>query len=478
MRLSLLALALCCALPGLSLAAVGPDYARPVLSSSDLPSAWTGVLPHDGQALSLVNWWKQFNDPLLSELIETAEQTSPSVAAAVARVAQARGAASSAGAARKPQLQGYASTNRTGDWAAPAGEAQPFSASLDFSWELDLFGGGQRQEEAADARLAGSAASWHNARVSMAAEVANTYLAARKCYIDRTVGESEVASRAKTVAGLVAKYEAGVLSGADLARGEGALADAQASLAQVRGVCERQVNSLVALTGLSASTLREKLEALPAEVPQPQWSSFADVPATAVAQRPDVRAAEQNLISASASIGVAKAAALPALTLRGSIGRIAVQAGAGLLKFSNPWSFGPALAIPLLDGSSRAGAVDSAKAVYDEALAGYRGAVRQAVQETEDALSRVNRGRERQLAAQSSAKQQDAQFRAASLRFEAGSISGLDREDALRAKLTSTLSRASADLEAAQSWVSLYKALGGGWAPSPANQSTTEEQSQ
>lgn len=477
MHRKLLSLALCCALPGVSLAAsVGPDYARPVLSSADLPAVWSGKLPHDGQAISLVSWWQQFNDPVLTELIESAEQTSPSVAAAVARVAQARGAASSAGASRKPQLQGSAATNRTGDWLTPAGESQPFSASLDFSWELDLFGGGRRQAEVAEARLEGSTASWHNARVSLAAEVANNYLAARKCHIDLAIGALDVASREKTVAGLAAKYEAGVVSGADLARGQGILADAKANQAQVRGLCERQVNSLVALTGLPAGVLTEKLSALPAEVPQPQWASFAEIPATAVAQRPDVRAAEQTLIAASANIGVAKAATLPSLTLRGSIGRIAAQAGAGLLKLSNPWSFGPALALPILDGNNRAGAVDSAKAAYDEALAGYRSAVRQAVQETEDALSRVNRGRERQLAAQTSAEKQDTQFRAASLRFDAGAISGLDREDALRTKLASALSRAAADLEAAQSWVALYKALGGGWAPQTTAPSTTEEQ--
>ncbi|MFP5394046.1 MAG: TolC family protein, partial [Gammaproteobacteria bacterium] len=164
----------------LPLALAGCVSMPPAQVSAPLPQAWQAPLPHNGSLTDLSQWWRAQGDPLLLQLVDAAQAASPTIAAAQARLAQARAERTAAGAALLPSLDASASVSRASKQGTqPTGTTS--QAGFQTAWEIDLFGGGRAARNAADERLAGSSALWHDARVAVAAEVANQYYALRAC---------------------------------------------------------------------------------------------------------------------------------------------------------------------------------------------------------------------------------------------------------------------------------------------------------
>ncbi|PWF55468.1 TolC family protein, partial [Massilia glaciei] len=162
-----------------------------------LPAQWQAPLPHDGKLGDLSQWWRGQGDPLLAQLIEAAQRVNPTLASAQSRIAQSRAERVAASAALLPSLDAASSVNRASQQSAlPGGTTS--QAALQSSWELDLFGGRRAARTAAQARLAGAEAGWHEARVSVAAEVANQYYGLRACEQLLIVARQDAASRADT----------------------------------------------------------------------------------------------------------------------------------------------------------------------------------------------------------------------------------------------------------------------------------------
>ncbi|MHA6848447.1 efflux transporter outer membrane subunit [Ralstonia syzygii] len=470
----------------LAACAVGPDYRAPRLAGVEAPAGWHATLPHHGSRMMLARWWEQFHDPALTQLIEQADADSPTLAQAVGRVREARASVSSSRAALFPQLKGSGSAVRQGGFGgsqllggvggtgstgiASAGASSTLglgtfttlAASADASWELDLFGGKRRSLEGADARLEASLADWHDARVTLSAEVANTYLQQRECEALVAIGETTLASRQETLQLTERKFGAGFVAPADLAQAQATVADATNALESQRAQCAQGLDRLVALTGLDHAALAAWLAPGKGRIPAPPDAGAPDVPAQVLAQRPDVSSAERAVVGASADIGVAVASRLPSLTLAGSIGINAFRISGQSLT-SKSWSFGPSVSLPIFDGGSGAARVETARARYDQALAGYRAKVRQAVQEVEDALVRLDAAGRRLDAATVADAQYAKVLQAASARYRLGAGSLLQLEDVRRTTLSASQSLAAVQLERAQAWVALYKAVGGGW---------------
>ena len=153
------------------------EAAAPVLQA---PAQWQTPLPHQGERTDLARWWAQFQDPLLSQLVEAAQDASASVASARARIEQARATLGGAQAALGPAVNAVGSASRgQQDTGMPVGNR--VSAGVQAQWELDLFGGARAVRDAAEERLRGTSALWHEARVSVAAEVATQYTTLRAC---------------------------------------------------------------------------------------------------------------------------------------------------------------------------------------------------------------------------------------------------------------------------------------------------------
>lgn len=443
------------------------------------PDQWSTPPPHGGSLPTLAQWWRQLDDPLLVELIDAAEAASPTVASAAARIAEARASRVAAGAALAPKLDGTLSASRSnsptsGVGGAPGAtgsaaalvESPPITtaqAGLQASWEIDLFGALRASRDATQARLAGADANWHQARVSVAAETATTYLDERACRRQLAVAVSDTQSRAETARLTELSARAGFTAPADAALARASASDASARLTQQRTQCALLRQGLASMSGIDARTLEARLDAAPVDRPLPAIHAIARVPAEALAQRPDVYAAELGVAAASADAGAALAQRVPRLSLQGSIGRLQFRTG-GFSETVDTWTVGPlALTVPIFDGGALAANEQAAKARYDEAVALYRANVRQAVREVEEALINLQSTDARAGDADAAVTNYQASFNATRARYESGLASLFELEDSRRTLFAAQTARVSLQRERAEAWVSLYRSMGGGW---------------
>ena len=437
---------------------------------SPLPVAAKADLPHQGSVTALANWWQSLGDPLLVELIASAQAASPSVTAAASRIAQARSAVVATGAAFGPNLSAAANASR-GVTQLNVPLASVGQVGLQASWEIDLWGGNRAAQEAAQARLMGSQAGWHEARVSVAAEVANTYLNLRTCELLVNVAKDDVTSRTETsrLTGLLAN--AGFTAPANAALARASNAQSQSMLTMQRTQCDMQVKALVALTTFSESEIRSNLTSntgaagVSLALAAMNKVAIPALPAQLLAQRPDVFAAQQEVAAASGDVGSAQAAKYPRLGLSGSVGLQNIRSG-GVSVNGATWSIGPvSVTLPILDGGRSNAAVDLANANYEAASANYRAKVRGAVREVEEALLSVQSAADRLQDAAIATEGYGAAFVASEARFKSGLGSLSDLEDTRRTALAAKTALLNLERERSAAWVALYRAVGGGWTP-------------
>ena len=471
---------------GLSLLLAGcASTAPPATVAPQPPVQWQAPLPHNGTLTDLSQWWQQLGDPLLVELIDAAQRVSPGVSAARSRIAQARATKVGAGAGLGPSLDASASASRapaqsssgfgggtgTGVGSGAGGTgfstnsppATTLQAGLQAAWEIDLFGGNRANLDAAQARLDGAEAQWHDARVSVAAEVANQYLALRSCQRLLAVSEADAASRGETARLTELSTNAGFTAPANAALARASAADARSRATQQRGQCELDLKVLVALTGLAELDIKQKVAQALVKNDDLAPVFIASVPLQTLSQRPDVFSAEREVVAASGDVGFAQAQRLPRLSLNGSIGVVGYRV-AGVSVNADTWSIGPiSLSVPLFDGGRAAANVAAAQARYDDAVLQYQGKVRQAVREVEEALVNLQSTDARSADATTASEGYRAAFTATEARYRAGLGSLVELEDARRTALAADTTRLSLQRERAAAWVALYRAAGGGW---------------
>ena len=463
-------------LAALAACAGGPAPA-PTAGANALPAQWQAPLPHSGQLSVLKDWWQQFNDPLLVQLIAAAQAVSPSIASATSRIEQSRATRVAAGAALLPTLDANANAVR-GRQDLISGLGTSASVGLQAAWELDLFGARRAGRDAAQARFDGAQAAWHDARVSVAAEVASTYTSLRACeaQVVQTQADSNSRSETARLTGLSAKAGFEAPAGAALARASAA--QGNSLLTQRRAQCDSFVKALVALTALGEPDLRQQLVAGQAKLPQPAQIVMASVPAQALAQRPDLLNAERDVVAASADVSQAQAQRYPRIGLAGSISAARFDSGLGT-QTGTLWSIGPVtVSLPLFDSGARRANVVAAQARYDEAGALYRARLRTAVREVEEALLALQSTAERGTDAQVATEGFAASFRATEARFKGGLASLFELEDARRSALQAQIALIDLQRERSSAWIALYRALGGGWANPETAVAATEKPAQ
>ncbi len=436
---------------------VGPDYDRPQIATA---AAWVAPRPHGGEDGRLIGWWDRFGDPVLTDLQRYAEDNSPTLEQAVARIDQARATLAGNRAQGLPNVTGSGSYTAAGQRVESDGQTQTdwsddLQYGADASWEIDLFGKVRRNTQAARARIEARVDDWHDARVSLAAEVADDYVQYRGCEQLVELYRQQAESQGETARLTRIKTDAGFTAPADAELTDASEASVRSTLTDQIAQCDLLVKSLTSLTGLEEAALREMLAPGAGTLPQPAVLAVDSVPVDLLRQRPDIASSERELAAASAEIGAATADLYPSLTLGGSI-----TAGG-----TTQWSFGPSISLPLFDGGSARAGVNSARAAYDLQLATYREAVRAAVLEVEQALVRLDAARVRDADTTRAAQGYQANFAAIERLREVGSTSMIERESARRNALDAQ--RTLLDLRMAQIryWIALYKAFGGGWEP-------------
>ncbi len=439
---------------------VGPKHAPPVLTQITAKApAWVAPLPHAGEAQSLKAWWSSWNDPALIALIEATQTNNATLEQARARITQARLSARIAGSSDMPNATGASSLTR-GAQGGPT--ATNWSTTAQAAWELDLFGGNVRTRESAAARVQARSIEWHDARVSLAAEVASIYASLRVNEALAVGFEQDRVSRAETARLTQLKANAGFEAPANAALANAAIADAHARIVSQQAEIDLAIKGLVALSGLAESEVRALLAPARASLPIVRGLAVANVPAQALAQRPDLAALERELAALTAEIGVAEAERYPKISLSGSIGysisRVLGGTADGAL-----WGFGPSISIPLFDAGRRVANVELAVARHQELAASYKGLAMRAVRETEEALTRLNAAQLRAPDLRTSVTGYEAFARAAQARLTAGVGSVLELEDARRAVLGAQVAVLNLERDRLLAWIALYRAVGGGW---------------
>ena len=438
------------------------------------PPAWMAALPHGGVATDLARWWASFSDPLLPMLVDAAQAASPTLAAAAARIERARATRVAAGAAALPQIDAVGSLSR-GRSLPRQPSATGASLGLQAAWEIDLFGGLAAGRSAAQARLEGAQAGWHGARVSLAAEVASSYVELRGCEAQLAQGRLDAASREETSRLTELSARAGFTAPADAAL-------ARASAAQSRGLvlarqaqCETLLKSLVEVTALAEPTLRERLAAGTAALPAPTPIAVATLPADLLAQRPDLAEAARNVVAAAGDRRSAETRELPQVRLSGSLGGAVVRSAGLSMNGStsgntsgntngSTWSLGPLLvSLPVFDGGFSAADSAASRAEYDAAVVVYQAQLRRAWREVETAFVALDSTARRQQDAEAAARDFEASLVATQARQRSGLASLFDLEAARRNAVQAQSALVDLLAERATAWISLYRALGGGW---------------
>ncbi|PLY04971.1 MAG: RND transporter [Desulfuromonas sp.] len=449
-------------------AAVGPDYQAP---ESTLPASWlnrdsapamSGASP---QSAELSQWWQNFNDPQLTSLIDEALQANLNLRDARLRLIEARLRRANATADQLPSLTGSASASRSRASNDSGGAtSSAYSAGFDASWEIDLFGGIRRGVEAAQADLEASAANLNDIQVSLAAEVAGSYIEIRGLQLRLAIARANFASQQETLQLSEWNNSAGLSDGLEVAQARSSLEQTRAQIPSLERSLAEAEYSLDILLAKAPGTSSGRLTDT-GRLPELSAGLAVGIPAEVLQRRPDIRAAERTLAAETARLGVAEAARYPSLKLSGSIGLDALTLGAlGDINAASG-SLLAGLTAPLFDGGQLRNAAKLQDAVREQALVAYEHAVLTALQDVENALVALRRGNERTtaLAAATSAVQQADEM--AKQRYAAGLIDFQTVLDNERSRLSSEDSLASARVDQLLALVSLYKALGGGWEP-------------
>jgi NodT family efflux transporter outer membrane factor (OMF) lipoprotein len=374
----------------------------------------------------------------------------------------------SSAALRWPSVNASATGARGANAASNFGATTQASAGVDAIWETDLFGATRAQMAAAQARGEQAALGWHGARVSLAADVAASYVSLRACEAQQQVLEQDAESQRQSAGLTREKVRVGFEAPANGALADGAAADATNRAIAQRAECDVLVKSLVVLTGQPEPALRARLQAASAKLPQPTAFVVGVLPAQQLQQRPDIAAAERALVAAAADVGVAEAARYPRLTFSGNLGVAILRGGGGVSSDGTTWGFGPSLVLPIFDAGARAAGEDAARARYDEARAALDSRLRGAVSEVEEALVRLDAATRREGEALRAAQGFRDFFAAAEQRWRIGAGSLIDREDARRTALAAQSALINVQRERVLAWITLYRALGGGWSAADA----------
>ena len=444
---------------------LGPDYRRP---ESPLPPRYSRA-PASAAAASPAPdaWWTLFGDPALDALVGEALASNQDLAAAAARVAEARALVGLARADRFPRVDATAGASRTklsqDSSQLPPGfdlEFDRFRAAGTLSFEVDFWGRLARASEAARAELLGSEEGRRALRLGLAAEVAGAYFDLLAFAEDLGIARGTRASRAETVRLQQERFDAGTISELDLAQAQGELEAAEAAVPALERRARQTENRLGVLLGRTGGEVARggglQALALP-EVP-------VGLPSQLLERRPDVLAAEQRLVAANARIGAARAAYFPAIALTAYAGSESIELGSLLGSGTGVWQAALSIVEPILHTGRTRRAVDMARARERQAVAAYAKALQSAFAEVEDALVARSTGaaersaRERQVEALTRAR------RLAELRYEAGETAYFEILDAERSLFAARLALTDARRAELAAAVVLFKALGGGWA--------------
>jgi multidrug efflux system outer membrane protein len=431
-----------------------------------VPDSFRGATPEAIQQLQSfgdLEWWKVFQDGQLQALIHTALEQNYDLRVAATRILQARAQVTVARSFQLPTVDAAVAApyeRATGGNKPPNYETFSPQGGFSVAWELDLWGRFQRATEAARADLLASEEFRRTVVLTLVSDVARAYLELRELDLELEIAKRTVASRADYLTLTKAREEGGVATLIDVRQAEQLYYTATATAADTERRIEQQENQISILLGMYPGSIPrgQKLteQAFAPSVPPGLTSDL-------LARRPDIRQAEQALVSANARIGEAKALLFPSVVITGFGG-----VGGAVINGSSFGPFGvfsalPTVTLPIFNAGRLQAGVDFTEARTQEALLQYQQTILQAFREVADALVEVRKRREFREQSEATVTAQRDALRLSTMRYEGGVTSFLEVLVTERDLFDAELALAQAQRDEVLSFVQLYRALGGGW---------------
>ena len=453
----------------LAACAVGPDYHRPQVAT---PDQFVGV---DATQVSTQDverdFWKQFNDEQLNELIERALVANHDIRIATSRLREARALRGQSRLDLAPTVTastGYTKTRASNRQLGPLQnvdrEQDFYDSGFDAFWELDFFGRVRRGVEASTAQMQSAEASVYATQVSVTAEVARNYFELRGAQQQLAVARRNADNQGETVRITTARQDAGRGTQLDSSRAQAQLSATLATIPDLESAVTRSMLRLGVLTGQQPEAV---LPQLSAARPLPTLPVAHDIgtPELLLRRRPDIRVAERNLAASTAQIGVAVGDLFPRITFLGRWGFDAVNSSDLGNAATESFSFGPSISWAAFDLGRVRQKIQQREAAADGALAKYEQTVLQALEETDASLTAYSKAivKQQHLQASASASQEAAKL--ARARYENGVADFLQVLDAERTVLAAEDQLARSETQTATALLATYKALGGGFRP-------------
>jgi outer membrane protein, multidrug efflux system len=442
---------------------IGPNYKRPAV---DTPQSWR-FEEKEAKDLANTTWWEQFEDPVLSELIQTGLRENKDLMIAAARIEQFLGYYRTTRGNLFPEVSagataGMEQISRLGIPPLPKGtdfRDDFYQAFLSGSWEIDFWGKLRRATEAARADLLSTEEARRTVILTLVTSVASAYVNLRDLDNQLEIAKRTAKSREESYRIFTLRFKGGVVSELELYQIKSQYEEALSTIPVLEKAIAQQENALSVLLGRNPDAIARGKSidelSLPA-VPQ-------GLPSDLLARRPDILQAEQDLIAANARIGEARALYFPTISITGSLGTASTQLSDLFTGPAGLWSFAAPIAAPIFTAGRISGQVKTAKAVQTETLFRYLRTIQNAFREVNDALVDQMKTRE-QLAVQ--ANQVDSLRKyahCARVRYDEGYTSYIEVLDAERSLFNSELSYTQTKGGLFQALVNTYKAMGGGW---------------
>ena len=461
--------------------AVGPNYRAPDPSVLGVPDTYS-TAPTPAPVEDISQWWRRFDDPLLTDLVARATASNLSIAESVARLRQAREARIQSTAAQLPSVTGSAGATRNfsrgssslvvGSGSSTSGgsvittsgsDSTQLSLGLDASWQTDIFGGLRRTVEASRAAEAASGFDLEDVRTSVAGEVATNYLNARLAQARLGIARDTLRTQDDNLQIAGWRVQAGLVSSLDVEQARVQRAQTAASIPLLQTSFVNAVNRLGILTGQAPGAQRGEMATV-APIPRGPAAVAVGIPADTLRQRPDVRSAERQLAAATARIGIAKAQLYPALAITGNMNTAAAAAVGDLGNLVTGALFA-GITQTIFDAGRNRSNIRSANAGADLAFATYKRTVLSGLEEVENAIQAIeaSRARQAELAVALDAATNAATY--ARSQYQTGLTDFLTLLQSEQSLLSARDALASAYADQSLARVRLYLALGGGWTP-------------
>jgi len=443
---------------------VGPNYHRPVVQP---PTAFRDLSENpqaQAQAASYADlpWWQVFQDPQLQELIRTALKQNYDLQLATERINAARAQVAISRSRLFPQVQG------NGDFSG--GKEHNFQTKSNFllltadaAFQLDFFGRLRRATEASRAELLATEDARQTVILTLVSDVASAYFALLQLDLQLQITRETVKTQQDSVKLTKLRVEHGVATRLDVLQAQQVLDSANAQIPDLERRIAQEENAISILLGNYPQAVprgRPLVEQpLPPEVPP-------GMPSSLIERRPDIREAEQVLVSANAQIGVAKAQFFPQIALTGSGGGSFGRSSAFSSLMSSQvgiWSYGAQMSQPIFTGGALRGNLRAAESQHQQALISYRQTIQRAFGDVSDALIGYEKLHQVRVRQEDTVKDLQESVRLSDMRYKGGTTTYLEVLDGQRSLFSAELTLAEARGTEYQSLVQLYRALGGGW---------------